>query len=180
MRFKALLTIALFAAGLTASLAVAHDGRPGKGKGDDASVASSTAAAQEKDKDKDKGKGDKHHGRRCQLKGVLVSLASNSFAMDVKKANDHGRSLVGKQVSIAVDAGTRIKRNEEEAKFSDLAGGDRLKVKVVDCDAAPPLLARKVEARQGAPAPATSTPTSTTPTTTTTTPTPTTTAPPAP
>lgn len=149
MRFKALLA-ALFVAGLAVSVAVAHP-PPGKGKKKDAVTAASSTSTTETD--------GAEPGCKPKvsfiLKGDYVSGTSDSFAMNVKQANKHGRQFVGKQVTVKVDASTNVKRRGK-ATLSSLQAGDKLVVHVRACKAkkgeaaaasAPELYAKKVDAK---------------------------------
>lgn len=121
MKLKAFLVLALFTAGLTASLAVAHDAPPGKGN--EQPSATSTGSAEH-------GKGGKHSckGPSVVLKGSFVSGGSGSFAMEVKQANKHGRAFVGTQATLVYDAKTKFKRNGP-AEIGDYVAGDWLNVR---------------------------------------------------
>ncbi len=83
------------------------------------------------------------------LKGVLVSVGVDSFVMEVKLANEHGRALAGKKVTVLVYVKTKISR-EGEASLSDLKPGDRIGVVARLCKGAdqaePTLLAKRVVA----------------------------------
>lgn len=83
------------------------------------------------------------------LKGVLVSVGADSFVMEVKLANEHGRALAGKKVTVLVYDKTKISR-EGEASLSDLKPGDRIGVVARLCKGAeaaePKLLAKRVVA----------------------------------
>jgi hypothetical protein len=151
VRFKAL-PFALLAAGLAASVAVAAP-PPGKsdlglGLGTPRPAAASFGGEDRRPRD----------GRQTVmlvLKGEFVSGSSDStgvgsFAMVVRHANRHARALRGKQVTVAVDGKTRVRR-QGPAALADLREHDRLVVHVRAAkrgDAASlELLARHVVAR---------------------------------
>jgi hypothetical protein len=160
MKLKVLL-LALFAAGLAVSVAVAAP-PPGKGKKDRATLASTTGATTTEPSTRGKGRSKL---RTCKptvsfvVKGTFVAATTDatgkqSFAMDVKSSNKHARALAGKQVSLAVDAQTKFRRNGR-AKLADLQAGDRLIVQARACKRAPEggtaaaeqqLIARRVNA----------------------------------
>ena len=164
MRFKVLL-LAVFVGGLSASLAVAAP-PPGKGKGGKGQTTGTQVTA---------GKGRPARlGESCRprvsliLRGVVVSVASDSLVVDVRRANKHGRALAGKQVTIGVRAATKIRRFGK-ADLSDLEESDLVKVQVRACKSQDAgkmtLLARRIVAR---PAVASGTPEVSPPATTTT------------
>ena len=140
MKRFALLT-ALFALGLAAaSFAVA---KPPPGKGPNPGTSTSTTAPNPETC---------HPKISVILKGDFLSGGGTSFSMDVKHSNFHGRSLVGKPLSLTVDEKTSFKRNGP-AKLDDFKAGDRLNVQARACKArhgsapssAPPaLLAKRV------------------------------------
>ena len=63
------------------------------------------------------------------LKGTFVAPGTNSFTMNVLKANRHGRALKGEQ-SVTVNDRTKIRRSGKEgpASLADLVKDDRLHV----------------------------------------------------
>jgi hypothetical protein len=87
------------------------------------------------------------------LKGTLTSLGTDSFHMNVVKANRHGRAFLGDR-EIKVSDMTRFRRMGH-ATMADLVLNDRLKVQVRGCKHGDPatmeLLAKRVVAH---PAPA--------------------------
>ncbi len=91
------------------------------------------------------------------LKGTLTALGTDSFDMNVTKANRHGRAFRGAH-TITVDDHTKIRRMGQAA-LTDLVAGDRLKVQVRGCKHGDPqtmeLLAKRVVAHASTP-PATS------------------------
>jgi hypothetical protein len=172
MNLKALL-MALFVAGLVASFAVAAP-PPGKGKGKEESASTATSTSTTDVQDKRKGKGKQKGeaavtGATCKpvvtfvLKGEFVSGSADaegagSFVMEVKQSNAHGWHLRGEEVTVHVDAKTKIRRRGR-AELSDLEVGDRLNVHVrackktagegagtTDAAAAPKLVAKQVVA----------------------------------
>jgi hypothetical protein len=113
------------------------------------------------------------------LKGEFASGAGESFTMDVKRSNFHGRDLVGKPLTLMVDDKTRFVR-QGPAELSDYEAGDRLNVQARACkkqkkqkgassqapaaDQAPPLmLAKRVVGRPANPAESADETTTTTP-----------------
>jgi len=75
------------------------------------------------------------------LKGTLTSdpgAGATSFTMTVTKANKHGQSLVGLDVTITVDADTKVRR-EGKKLIEDLASGDRVNVRLRRCKGDLPL-----------------------------------------
>ena len=88
MKIKALLLMALFALGLTASLALASPSKR-------STEAQTTTTTPEKPK-----------CDQVELKGTATS---GSVAFTVTKANKRGQSLVGTTVTLAIPSGARIK-----------------------------------------------------------------------
>lgn len=155
MKLKALIAT-LFVAGLAVSVAIAAP-PPGKGhrKGERDGVAASsttdstststsdsTSTSTEEQKGKGRGRG-KQSGTACRptvsfvLKGEFVSATvatdgSGSFALLVKRANKHGRALVGKQVTVETGPFTKMKRRGH-ASLGQLAAGDRVVAQVRAC-----------------------------------------------
>jgi hypothetical protein len=135
------LLTALFALGLAAaSFAVA---KPPPGKGSNPSTSTSTTTANP---------GTCRPKISMILKGDFLSGGGSSFSMDVKHSNFHGRSLVGKPLTLMVDDKTSFKRNGP-AKLSDFKPRDRLNVQARACKAKkgstpstspPTLLAKRV------------------------------------
>ena len=143
MRVKVLL-VTLLVAGISASVAVAAP-PPAKGKRDEGALRSHG---------KNKGQAARV-GATCRprvslvVKGFVVSIGSDSLVVDVRRANRHGRALVGKQVTISVVARTKIRRMGK-AELSELEAKDRVKVQVRACkraDVAASLVAKHVVAR---------------------------------
>jgi hypothetical protein len=119
---RVVLLVALLALGLSAaSFAPA---KPPRGKGEDEGSTTSTSTTTDP------------AGCRPKvaviLKGDFVSGGAGSFTMNVSSSNSHGRSRVGKLLSLKVDASTTFKRNGP-AKLSDFRAGDRLNVQARDC-----------------------------------------------
>jgi hypothetical protein len=142
MKMKALLG-ALFVAGLIVSVAVAAPAEKGKGKnGTPAAESTSTdgttavTTTTSSGKGKQKGKA-KHAGckprRAVVLKGTFVGAGAGGFAMNVTGGNKVAKSLAGKQVTVLVQDGTKIRRHGK-ATLADLKTGDRLNVKGRACN----------------------------------------------
>jgi hypothetical protein len=111
MRFRTSLLMVLVAALAISAAAFAGNGSP---------RPSETAKAQ------------RHacHGKRAVvLKGTFVAAATDSFTMNVRKANRHGRALRGEQ-SVRVDANTKLRRRgtEGQATLASFVRDDRLHV----------------------------------------------------
>ena len=128
MRLKAF-ALVLVTAGLGTSVAVASP-PPGKGRGhDDGTASRELRKGQDPQERPDRG---------CRprisliLKGVLVSVAADSLAIDVRRANRHGWALAGRRATVTVDARTKIRRLGK-AELSDLAAGDRVKMQIRVC-----------------------------------------------
>jgi hypothetical protein len=93
------------------------------------------------------------HPMKLELKGTIVSAGTDSFVMDVKKANHHAKSLEGTQLTVQVTPDTKIHR-KGKAKATDLLPGDRVKVHAWTCktgkgkDATPTgdMIAAKIDA----------------------------------
>ena len=87
------------------------------------------------------------------LKGTLTSLGTDSFHMNVLKANHHARALLGDR-EIMVNDHTKFRRMGH-ATFADLQPNDLLKVQVRGCKAGDPgtmeLDAKRVVAHPPAP-----------------------------
>jgi|SRR4249919_1929954 len=94
MKIKALLLVAVFVVGLTASLALASPSKHPKGSTETQTTDTTTSTPKKPKCD------------QVELKG---SATSGSVAFTVTKANKHGRNLVGTQVTLAVPAGASIK-----------------------------------------------------------------------
>lgn len=91
------------------------------------------------------------------LKGAFMAAGTDSFQMNVRRANRRGRAFKGEQ-TLMVDDKTRIKRRGKQgrAALSDLVKDDRLQV-LARCKAGETagsftLLARLVIARPAKPA----------------------------
>jgi predicted secreted protein len=94
MKVKALLLVALFVVGLTASLALASPSKHPKGSTESQSTTTTTSTSTKPKCD------------QVELKG---NASSGSVAFTVTKANKRGRNLVGTQVTLVVPAGASIK-----------------------------------------------------------------------
>jgi hypothetical protein len=98
-----------------------------------------------------------HKKRAVVLKGTFIEAGTDSFTMNVRKANRHGRALKGEQ-TVAVDAKTKLKRRGKEGQsaLADLVEDDRLHVlarcKPGETAGSFTLLARLVLARPAKPA----------------------------
>ncbi len=83
------------------------------------------------------------------LKGTFLSGGPDSFQMEVRKANRHGRALRGTR-EIKVNAQTKFRRAGNAATLASLQLNDRLHVKVRACKRAQvlnmELMARRVVA----------------------------------
>jgi hypothetical protein len=174
MRRTALVTAAL-AAVLAVSAAIAA---PPPGKGSEKAQEKAAGAAA---KAQEKAAAKAAKATSCKpkvafvLKGTYVSGSADasgvgSFAMQVTKANKHGRAFAGKQATIKTDASTKIRR-AGKATLADLKAGDRLNVHVRGCKGADPatleLVAKRVVAKRPGGEAGTTTGTTTTGTTTT-------------
>jgi hypothetical protein len=140
---RIVLLVALFTLGLSAASFAVAKPPPGKGK-DKSSTSTSTNSDPESC----------HPKVAVILKGDFVSGGGDSFTMDVKSSNSHGRQYAGKPLTLKVDSKTKFKRNGP-AELSDFEAGDRLNVQARACkasknapassNAAPPaMLARRV------------------------------------
>jgi len=119
---RIVLCIALFALGLSAaSFAVA---KPPPGKGKPAASTSTTTADP----------ATCHPKVSVILEGEFLAAGGDSFSMDVKHSNFHGRDLVGKPLTLMVDTKTSFKRNGP-AKLEDFKARDRLNVQARACKA---------------------------------------------
>jgi hypothetical protein len=146
MKLKTLLAT-LFVAGLVVSMAVAAPAERGKGKGKNGTTAASTTeAVRGKGKKKGHAKHDCKPRRAVVLVGDFAGAESGSFAMLVKGGNKAGKALAGKQVTVTVTDGTKIRRSGK-ATLAELATGDLLLVQGHACkldSQALTLVARKV------------------------------------
>jgi hypothetical protein len=114
--------LALFVLGLSAASFAVAKPPPGKGK-DKSSTSTSTVDPE-----------NCHPKISVILKGDFVSGGGDSFTMDVKSSNFHGRQYAGKPLTLKVDSKTSFKRNGP-AKLSDFEAGDRLNVQARACKA---------------------------------------------
>ena len=150
MKLKALFITALFVAGVASSVAVAKGPPPGKGRKAETSSSTTTTSTS-----RGKGKA-KKSSATCRpnvtfvLKGEFVGSGAaapawpvpaaggnapallGTFQLEVDRANNHGRTYVGKTVTISVDAKTKFKRRGH-AKLADFEAGDLLNVHVRAC-----------------------------------------------
>ena len=143
---RIVLLLAVFALGLSAASFAVATPPPGQGKDKNrgSSTAASTTALDPETC---------HPKISVILKGEFVSGGGDSFTMDVKHSNFHGRQYHG-NLTLKVDAKTSYKRNGP-AELADFKAGDRLNVQARACkakknapkdpNAAPPaLLAKRV------------------------------------
>jgi hypothetical protein len=140
MKLKALL-LACAVAGAGASFALADDGH---GKHNASSTTSTTTT------------GTTTTGTttttipsdctRFELKGKLASVSASSFTLDVTKANDAGKALVGHTATIAVAPTTKVEW-EGSGTLTGPNVGDSARVKALACGSAATLTARSVSAR---------------------------------
>ena len=135
---RIVLCIALFALGLSAASFAVAKPPPGKGKNHGSTTNADPATC--------------HPKISVILKGEFLAAGADSFSMDVKHSNFHGRDLVGNPLTLKVDEKTSYKRNGP-AKLEDFKAGDRLNVQARACkpkkgapkDPNPPeLLAKRV------------------------------------
>lgn len=138
MRFRLSLLMVLVTALALSAVAVAGNGNPGK-------------------PETSRKPGVCHKKRAVVLKGAFLEAGTDSFTMNVRKANRHGRALTGEQ-TVMVDDKTRLKRRGKQGKaaLSDLVKDDRLHVlarcKPGETAGSFTLLARLVLARPAKPA----------------------------
>jgi hypothetical protein len=98
-----------------------------------------------------------HKKRAVLLRGTFLQAGTDSFTMNVTRANRHGRALTGEQ-TVKTDARTKIRRQGKEgpAALADLVANDRLKVlarcKPGETAGSVELLARHVRAHPPKPA----------------------------
>jgi hypothetical protein len=124
---RIVLLLAAFALGLSAASFAVAKPPPGKekDKGNSKASSTSTTAADAESC---------HPKISVILKGEFVSAGSDSFTMDVKSSNSHGRDLRGKALTVKVDEKTQFKRNGP-AELADFEAGDRLNVQARACKA---------------------------------------------
>ena len=118
------LLLALFALGLSAASFAVAKPPPGKGNGKDQNGASTSTTAPDPETC--------HPKVSVILKGDFVSGGGDSFTMNVKSSNAHGRQYAGKPLTLKVDSKTSFKRNGP-AKLIDFKAGDRLNVQARAC-----------------------------------------------
>ena len=110
MKLKLFLALVALA-GLASALALASptqagDGKHGSTTATGTSTGTTTGTTTGKKKDDD---GDRHHGNSsCQRVELRGTNASGSVALMVTRANSKGSSLVGKQVTLTVPAGSTV------------------------------------------------------------------------
>jgi hypothetical protein len=141
MKLKAIL-VAVFVAGLAVSVAVAAPAEKGKGRnGTTAATTGGDTGTTTTGETGHKGKGKrKGHGRKAECKpnraavlvGDFAAAGDASFAMTVKGGNRVGKKLAGKQVTVSVGEGTKIRRSGK-ATLADLKAGDLLLVQGRAC-----------------------------------------------
>jgi hypothetical protein len=179
MKTKAFL-LALFALGLTASVALAappSKGKPGATTGTDTTTNTTTTTTTERKHGKPATTGASCRPRiSVNLGGTLVTApgaAGTSFSMNVTRSNFHGKAYkAASPVTVAVDAKTKFRRNNSKSEASLLAG-DRVRVQAWACkadlanDATPALTAVRVVAHPAAKEPDETTTETTTTTTST-------------
>jgi opacity protein-like surface antigen len=118
------LLLALFALGLSAASFAVAQPPPGKGNGKDKNGTSTSTTTPDPETC--------HPKVSVILKGDFVSGGGDSFTMDVKSSNFHGRQYAGKPLTLKVDTKTSYKRNGP-ADLSDFKAGDRLNVQARAC-----------------------------------------------
>lgn len=162
MRFKALVTTILFAAGVATSVAVAKGPPPGKGKNKQQTSSTSSTSSN--------GTIACHPKISVILKGDFVSGTGSEdegvFQMLVRGANKHGKRFVAETVTIAYDDKTRFTRRGH-AELEDFEAGDWLNVQARACKQQKPKKPKKP--KPGSTTGSTSTATATTSTTATST-----------
>jgi hypothetical protein len=140
MKLKTLL-IAIFVAGLAVSVAVAAPAEHRKGSngttatGTDTTGGTTTGETAQKGKGKRKGHAkwaDCKPRRAVVLVGDFAAAGTDSFAMTVKGGNRVGKQLAGKQVTVMVGAGAKVRRSGK-ATLADLKAGDLLLVQGKAC-----------------------------------------------
>jgi hypothetical protein len=98
-----------------------------------------------------------HKKRAVLLRGTFLGAGTDSFTMNVVRANRHGRALTGEQ-TVKTDGRTKIRRKGKEgnATLADLVENDRVKVlarcKPGETAGSVELLARHVQAHPPKPA----------------------------
>ena len=143
MKLRALLA-AVFVAGLAVSVAIAAPAEKGKGRngttaaetsttgGDTGTTTTGETGHKGRGKKKGHGKRECRPNRAAVLVGDFAGAGDASFAMAVKGGNRVGKKLAGKQVSVSVVDGTKIRRSGK-AKLADLKAGDLLLVQGRAC-----------------------------------------------
>lgn len=143
MKLRALLA-AVFVAGLAVSVAIAAPAEKGKGRngttaaetsttgGDTGTTTTGETGHKGRGKKKGHGKRECRPNRAAVLVGDFAGAGDASFAMAVKGGNRVGKKLAGKQVTVSVVDGTKIRRSGK-AKLADLKAGDLLLVQGRAC-----------------------------------------------
>ena len=121
---RIVLLLALFALGLSAASFAVAKPPPGQSKDKNTSASTTTALDPETC----------HPKISVILKGEFVSGGGDSFTMNVKQSNRHGRDYAGKPLTLKVDDKTTFKRNGP-ATLADFQAGDRLNVQARACKA---------------------------------------------
>src|SRR3954453_21026788 len=107
------LFLALFVAGVAASVALAAPSDHGRGKSHNDLVAHTGTTATTATTDDDDHEGDDHHGKakdkatRCRQVELRGTLAPTALSVKIDRASGPGRSLVGKTATLA--AGSRVR-----------------------------------------------------------------------
>jgi hypothetical protein len=153
MKLK-LVLVGLVVAALSVSAAAAAP-PPGKGKPPAKPSPGTTSSAKPKP---GKGKPSKT-GENCKpsvtvvLKGTVTGASSSSLAMEVSHSNRWGRAWADAgSATLAVDGGTKVRRNGNKALAAELVAGDRVLAQARVCkadlahDAMPPLTAVRIVA----------------------------------
>jgi hypothetical protein len=165
MKLKALVAAALFALGAVTAVAIA---KPPPGSTAEAKLAAKAA--------KQRASELKCRGGHMNLAGTVASidLGGSQFAVDVVRANQKGRGLVGTQAAISVVPTTKM-NPKSKSSLDKFAVGDRVKTLIRMCreaDGDPALMAKFIVAhgpKEESETASTSTSTSTETTTETTT-----------
>ena len=109
MKLKLFLALVALA-GLASALALASPTQAGDGKhGSTTATGTSTGTTTGTTTGKKDHDGDRHHGNAsCQRVELRGANGSGSVALMVTKANSRGSTLVGKQVTLTVPAGSTV------------------------------------------------------------------------
>ncbi|HEX6490555.1 MAG TPA: hypothetical protein VF002_04160 [Gaiellaceae bacterium] len=68
------------------------------------------------------------HPHTLHFAGSIASLGSDSLQVQVERTGPRDGELQGKQVSVAIDANTKIVSEGQALSFSDLKQGERIMV----------------------------------------------------